>query len=359
MAWWQQVMQLLALWPTDDAENMAEERHEHASPDGPSYMRRADYGRLVLMEQNIQQAEQVRGQRTEHQLFLQYQRERFKQRGIMLRGERQAAQAAITGRIDGCRAEAAYVGNVLRSRQAALRERRQEQEQEWAHHGRELTEKYSTQGNQQLVRSLKEEIATEKEAKATEMKRLLKRLKKETDDDIHEVNAERVRRVYAETAHPVIRTSKQNMYVNRLCKADGVRDDVESWKRSRAENESRYISRAHAINEDISRSKEENSVLAEKKRRAERAAAAWANTVRRHEMRAQHAAAAAAIQEENRTLRNSIEFGRLIPAIEVANRLASSSRPRDGGEDVFVMLTRVFGFRTTRAPAAEVSVATV
>lgn len=172
----------------------------------------------------------MREEREQNQRFCSEQRERFRQRGVVLREQQRITQATIAANAGSCQQQAARIGDTLRAKQALLRHRRQQQEQAWQQHGHGLTEKYSTSGNQQLVRSLKEAIASEKEEVATEMRTLLKMLKKETDDGIIEVNCERVRRVYAETAHPVIRTQKQTMFTKRCDRAREVRTLVASWK---------------------------------------------------------------------------------------------------------------------------------
>ena len=196
-------------------------------------------------------ADQVRRQREEHQLFNKQQRERFRNRGVMLKAERQASQTAINNTVEGCRQQAAHIGDKLRRRQAELRQRRHSQDLTYELHGRELTKKYSTNGNQQLVRELKAEIEREREEKATVMRNLLKKLKKETDDGIFEVNCERVRRVYAETAHPVVRVSKQNTYVSRRDKAQEVRQLVAKLKRIKEDNDAERVDRAHDIVDEV------------------------------------------------------------------------------------------------------------
>ena len=53
-------------------------------------------------------------------------------------------EAAIAGNVDACRQEAAITGDLAREHQLTLRQRREEQQQQWENHGRNLTEKYST-----------------------------------------------------------------------------------------------------------------------------------------------------------------------------------------------------------------------
>jgi hypothetical protein len=311
------------------------------------YMRKADFGRLVLMDANLQQANRVRNERGENKRFVQEQRERFRQRGVALRAERLQTEAAVAGAVDSCHQNARFVGETLRNRQKGLRQRRQMQEKDWERHGRWLTEKYSTRGNQELVRTLKKEVAEEKARVGTELRCFLKQAKKDTDDTIAEVNRERVERVYAETAHPVVRRAKQTIIGGRWDKADNVRMQVAGWRRQMMQNQAEYLERAWTIND--STQKPEDYAVASQKRHEQRVAYARQQTQWRKDIAAQRKAVAEGVRRDNRSVHDSVDYGQLIPEQVVAGTILSSS-PRGGGEDPISMFTRFFGFKKTQRP---------
>ena len=115
---------------------------------GDPYMRRADVRRLVMLDANQQLGADVRAEKEDNQRFMKEQRERFRQRGVMLREQRRHTEAAIANSVESCRQHAAGMGDEQRTRQETLRRRRQIQDRAYEKHGRGLTEKYSTRGNQ-------------------------------------------------------------------------------------------------------------------------------------------------------------------------------------------------------------------
>lgn len=294
-------------------------------------------------------AEQVRSERQANEQFILQQRARFRERGAALREERHATQEAIADSTQLCRRQAATTGARQRNHQAALRLRRRDQERTWEEHGRELTQKYSTSGNQEMVRQLKQEIAEERERKATEMKKLLKRLKKETDDGIYEVNCERVRRVYAETAHPVVRTSKQNVYVSRCHQAHDVRLRVAEWKRAKEENALSFLSHADSILEGRGKgSRAEREAVAEQRRHEER-------QLRRQEAERRAAERAALARMEMLERRERLAAGEDVEAED--DDADGEGMMSERGNDMLGMLVRVFGIGSrTKAEAPIMSV---
>jgi len=319
-------------------------------------MSRADFGRIMQMDANLQKAAQVRAERDGNTRFLREQRERFRMRGVQLREQRFQTEDAIANSVDRVRRQAADVGEALRQRQHGLRSARGQQQRAWEVHGRGLTEKFSTRGNQERVRTLKADMADERARIATEMRTFLKQAKKETDDDIYEVNCERARRVYAETSHPVIRVSKQTTVFKQWDQAAGVRQHVKTCKQQIRENDRRYLERAWAIKH--SSKTPSDSAQAAQARQDARVAYARQQTQWRKDIAAQRQAVAEGVRSQNRTVRDKVDYGHLVPEREVVGAVlsAGSNSPRNataGGEDPFSLFSRFFGFRRTQRPAME------
>lgn len=317
------------------------------------YMRRADYGRLIQMDANVQQANQVRWERMQIKRQQQEQREAFRQRGVRLRGERLKTEKAIADSVDAVRQNAALLGDNQRLSNQAMREKRAIQESQWVRHGRELTEKYSTRGNQALVRQLKKEVADQRMAEATVMRNFLKKAKQQTDDSIREVNRDRVERVYAETAHDVIRLSKQTTVAGRWDRADNVRKHKSLWKKALEQNEDEYMKRAMDIHAATT-APTDAAALAQK-RHEERTEYARKMTQWRKDIKAQREAVAADVRASKRNVRDSVEYGQLIPRHDVERDVATSvlsvdqrsMSPRIEPDDPLGRLTRFFGFKSS------------
>ena len=301
---------------------------------GVAFLSKSQHGRLMQLESNKQHANTVRQEKLDNKQFVAEQRERFRQRGQMLRQQRAVTEAAISGVVDRHFQQAASIGDAARHRQAALRSRRHEQDVEYERQGRALTEKYSTRDNQELVRRLKAEIELEREEKATEMRNLLKKLKKETDDTIKEVNHERVRRVYAETAHPVIRIQKQTVAQKRCAMGRQTKKEVAAWKREKQRNEQRYVEWAREIVEE-GYDQEEAIVESVKRMYADRIEACRAKSGQTiAELNARARAEKARVKWENRVRHDEIDYAKLVLEEVVGDDLRSgrgTGSPRGDG----------------------------
>lgn len=299
-------------------------------------MTRADYVRVKAMGEAAEKADAVRREKQERTEFLRHQKERFRKRGADLREERFQTEERIADAIEEQRQQAQAVGDNFRSKQEMLRHKRVVQDKEYEKMGRMLTEKYSTRDNQEKVRSLKAELVDENTRVATEMKTSLKKLKKQTDDNIMEVNTDRCRRVYQDTAHDVIRFSKQQIVANRWDRADDVRDHVALWKEEAKARDEEYVERARRIRDEVVDKQE--SLRAAARRQEDRVAYARQQTQLRKEMKAERDLVADSVLEQNRTVHDTIEESHLIPAEEVANSVT-------GGKETLTKLSRFFDFR--------------
>lgn len=320
------------------------------------YMRRADYGRLIRMDANVQSANQVRWERMQIKRQQQEQREAFRQRGVRLRGERLQTEANIARSVDSIRQNATALGDNLRLSTQALREKRAILESDWKTHGRNLTEKYSTRGNQELVRHLKKEVADQRMSEATAMRNFLKKAKQETDDTIREVNRDRVERVYAETAHAVIRASKQTTVARRWDRADAVRRHKSQLKEELRQKEDAYMQRALEIQETTQKPVE--AAIQAQKRQEERTNYAREMTQWRKDIKAQREEVAADVRASKRNVRDSIEYGQLIRRQNVEREVATSilaisprgTSPRPELDDPLGRFVRFFGFKSSWKP---------
>ena len=297
------------------------------------FMSRADYGRIRHMGETVRQADEVRKERVQRLAFQQKQKEKVRQRGAMLREQRFQTEESIAEAIGELRENAQHIGNDHREQTEVLRYKRVVQDREYRSHGRALTQKYSTKDNQERVRSLKQEVIDEKTRAAIEMKQFLKQAKKDTDDTIMEVNTDRARRVYQDTAHYVIRFSKQQIVAGRWDSADGVREHVAKWKLQKAANEEEYVERAR----QLATHRSEDATIAAAKRHEERVAYARQQTQWRKDIKAAREIVASSVRERNRHVHDTIEESHLISEDEVVEAA--------GGKENLSLFARFFDFR--------------
>ena len=296
-------------------------------------MSKAAYGRVLQMSESTRQADQVRREREERKEFKREQQERFRRRGAALREERYQTEDNIETALNGCvmRNQAAVRGQ--REQQRALKKVRASQENQYINNGYALTQKYSTQENQAKVRDLKAQVCATKTKAATEMRLFLKQAKKDTDDDIMEVNVDRCRRVYTDTAHAVIRLSKQQIIAGRWDNADDVRERVAGWKNARIANDAAYVARAQKIAAEVA---VRNSEAAER-RLEERVAYARKQTQWRKEMKQKVEEVQASVRLQNQSVHDAVEDSHLVRSEEVLEAA--------GGKDHLSIFNKFFDFR--------------
>ena len=85
-------------------------------------MSRADYGRIIQVDANLQQANQVRQERSEHKRFVQHRHQLFRRRGQLLRAERLRPGSVIAAS-NACRQSAHQIGEDDSSDGTALQTR--------------------------------------------------------------------------------------------------------------------------------------------------------------------------------------------------------------------------------------------
>mmetsp|Transcript_43490 Transcript_43490/g.114300 ORF Transcript_43490/g.114300 Transcript_43490/m.114300 type:complete len:175 (-) Transcript_43490:305-829(-) len=151
-----------------------------------------------------------------------------------------------------------------------------------------------------------------------------------------EVNTDRCRRVYQDTAHDVIRFSKQQIVAGRWDRADNVRRSVSAWKAEAKVRDDEYVRRAQEIRDQVA--DKEESQLAAARRHEERVLYAREQTQVRRQMKAERDMVADAMREQNREVHDCIEESHLVPSDDVTDAIV-------GGKDTLTKLTRFFDFR--------------
>lgn len=298
-------------------------------------MSRADYVRVQVMGEAARQASELRREKDERKAFLEAQRRDLRRRGAALREERFHTEESIADAIEQKREHAQAVGNSLRVNQEMLRFKRVVQDRAYRTAGKKLTEKYSTRDNQDKVRQLKADLCDEKTDAANKMRDFLKRAKKQTDDNIMEVNTDRCRRVYQDTAHNVIRYSKAQTIARRWDRADYVRDEVVKWRAEAKERDDEYVERARAIRDEVT-CKDAMTLNAATRREA-LLAKARERAEHRQALQAERHSVVDTLREQNRDVHDAVGESQLVLEEEVAAVA--------GGKEPLAKLSRFFDFR--------------
>ena len=178
-------------------------------------------------------------------------------------------------------------------------------------------------------------MVDEKTRAAVEMKTFLKKAKKATDDNIMQVNTDRARRVYTDTAHGVIRFSKQQIVAGRWDRADRVRETVADWKKQAAINDAAYVARGREIAANTTDWDARDAAAAE--RHQEKLEYARQQTQWRKDIKAEREMVDAVVREQNCSVHDAVEVSHLVPEDDV--------RDAAGGDSTFHMFSRFFDFR--------------
>ena len=325
---------------------------DHATSAGASKVKRADFSSMKTMEENHQRATAVRQEHVVRQEQLQEQRERFRQRGAMLRAQR--LQEKDKQAIEDHHNRNSRLGELSRAHQARLRVQREGQQQRWEEHGRQLTEQHQ-QLRARLRKAQEDERVTRTES-ATSLKKSLKKLNELTDDSILLVNTERATRVKAETGSQVTTHAKLMFLNERWNAADALREQMEALRRRQRQQEQQYLDTAHMIKASSKRASDEAYRLRkEEQMREALELRAWEKR-----MAAEMKAAKESEVERKRHLHETMEADKIVPEQELqkaleavqANATASTlsldpleESSTGGGDGPAAMFARFFGFR--------------
>jgi len=293
---------------------------------------RADYSNVLHYEENFVKASAVRAESERRKAEMRQQRERFRQRGQMLKLQREMAQEQVKSSLAGCHAETQRLGNESRVQRERLLKERTDWQSQWQQHGRELTAQH-TQLRERLKASAEEQRAA-RTREASELKAALKVLNQQTDDTILAQNVERCTRVKAETSAHVVRASKQTFLEDRWNKADELRESLTRLRARQRRQQQEYLDTAHAIKANA------NAKHDEALRERQAAQQIFAAELRAEEKRMEAAMKQARDDEvaRKRSLHEEMEEAKLVPDTE----LAKSDEPDAGPLQMF---TRFFGFR--------------
>lgn len=316
--------------------------------DVPKSVSRANFSHIKAMEENHQKASAVRAEHNLRQQQLAEQRERFRQRGIMLRAQRAQSQELIKDTIEGCHARAHTLGERSRQQRERLRLQRESRAAQWQEHGRQLTMEH-TQLRERLRKTQADEVKARTDD-ATQLKASLKKLNQMTDDTIMMVNTERVQRVKAETGEAVMRHAKQTFLNDRWNRADELRAQMEELRRRQRANEQQYMDHAHQTKQ---RAKQATDLAHKMQKEAQMQEAlelrAWEKR-----MAAEYKASKEAETHRKRQLHETMEADKLVPDNELQRAVAAvaaSAETADpelssaGDTGPAAMFSRFFGFR--------------
>ena len=310
----------------------------------PAKVSRSNFSAIKAMEENHQKASAVRQEHYLRQEQLREQRERFKQRGQMLRAQRTQSQEQIKQTIDGCHARAQSLGDRSRAQRDMLRQQREGQQNRWSDHGRELTEQHTQLRNR--LKQTQEDDRMQRTSDASDLKASLKKLNEMTDDTILLVNTERRNRVRAETGEKIIRHAKMTFLNERWNSADELRDQLEQLRRRQRSNEQQYLDHAHMVRASA-KAASDSAHRAQKEEQMREAL-----ELRAWEKRMAEEMKAAKDREINRkrALHEQMEADKLVPDEELMRAVATTEGPvgmedSTTGEGPAAMFSRFFGFR--------------
>jgi hypothetical protein len=328
------------------AEN--EELGDGAPGEVPKTVSRANFSHIKAMEENHQKASAVRAEHSLRQQQLAEQRERFRQRGQMLRAQRTQSQELIKQTLEGCHARAHSLGDRSRAQRDRLRMQRESRAAQWQEHGRQLTAEH-TQLRERLKKTQEDEVRARTED-AMQLKASLKKLNQLTDDTILLVNTERVQRVKAETGEAVLRHAKQTFLNDRWNRADELRAQMEELRRRQRANEQQY--RDHAAMTKLRAQQSED--LAHKLRKEEQMREALELRAWEKRMAADYKMTKETLMHQKRQLHETMELDKLVPeqelqrAVQAVQASADSADPElssAGESGPAAMFARFFGFR--------------
>ena len=298
----------------------------------PSKLPRSAYSQVLAQEENFQKASEVRSESEQRKEELRKQRERFRQRGLMLKAQREKSRQQLQKTIQGCNDSNQALGNATRTQREALKKERDARQQKWEEHGRSLHEQHEALRDRLKASAEENRAARTKEAE--ELKEALKRVGQRAEDTILKQKTASAAKVRAATDKEFIRASKQSFIDDRWNSADELRASLTRLRERQARQKAEYIESAHVL-------KAQQQQKADDVANANfEAAKARAKEIRIYEkaLKAEAKAAALAETERKRSLHVAMEEAKLVPESEIAK----SDDPEAGPMQMF---TRFFGFR--------------
>jgi hypothetical protein len=277
----------------------------------PPKVTRANMSSINQQDANYQKASAVRAESDLRKQELTAQRERFRQRGQMLRQQRAHNQQVIKSATAGCQERAHGIGGEARSQRTALRAQREGMQQQWEKHGRQLTAQHMAL--RARLKSSQEDNQKERFKRASELNKMLKKLNEETDKSILAKNSQSAMRVRMETSPEVVRVSKIAFLDHRWQAADELREKMERLRQRQKQQESEYLAQAHAVrdqarqkhNDEARRREEEHKQRAEQIR-------AWEKQLEKDAKDSRDAET-----ERKRRLHEEMETAKLVPEEEL------------------------------------------
>lgn len=290
------------------------------------------------MEVNHEKGNTVRAELEQTKARMMEQRELFRQRGRMLREQRLQGAEKIAEKKEDCRQEASNVASNIRAQREELRMRREQYNQRWKTHGRDLAQRQDKL--QEKIRADTKERELERKLEADVLDAELDKLNKLVDDQILRENRARVARVRAETG-TLPRLSKQAFINDRWDRADRTREELLKARERRRMNEEQYLRTAFATKEEVNRHQD----AAAKKKRDDLKKLAAQIRIEEKEQEELVAATKKAVLDDKRMVHEIVEVNKLVPEDEIMMDQVGLGNESTAAEAMGASFARFFGFR--------------
>ena len=292
-----------------------------ASATSPSKVSRANYGQVLHNQENYVKASGVRAESEQRRNERRDQLERFRQRGIELKRERELGQEKIKGTVEGCSASALKIGNETREQRERLRKQREAFQQQWREHGKQLTAQHVELHERMRANAKSSRIERSKEAQAFTTN--LRTLSQRAEDSTLQANAEKAAKVKEETSQRVVRRSKQDFVEDNWLAADELRESLGRLRERHRKQEQEYLDRAHMIKANALLHSDELN----RQNMAEAKARAVEIRTRSKRNQQEIEAAAEAEKERKKTLHGQMEEAKIVRRAAHAPRRRPHARP--------------------------------
>ena len=272
---------------------------------------RADYGRVIQIEENHYKGNTVRMEHQILQMRLNKQREAFKERGRMLRQERGRVTERANQIKDARRQVASGQADAVRKDRDRFRVIREANDQKHKAKGRSVLTQQAEQ--QKKMRDEAQSLRNERCTSAADVKRRSKEYEAAVNDRRFTERCRLADHVKQCAGRDVTRESKMAFINGRWDQADALRDEMESLRALRRRQEHEYLATALAKREEL------RAVSKEAQQQQEAEMRRQGENLRREEKEMNDRIEAAKAHERNRkkALHEAMNEGKLVPPKEL------------------------------------------
>ena len=316
---------------------------EGTSPVPGTRVSRADYGRVVQMEENHYKGSTVREEHKVLQEKLNMNREMFKDRGRTLRAEREATAQRVAASKGNYQQQASKTREDMRAQLESLRRQRELNDLQHRTKGREKLTKQAD-----LQKHIRNEAVT-RQAESRAMATEIKTRSKEREKSIGERRlaeksalAEHVRQC---AGRDTTRTSKMYFINDRWDQADSLREQMEALRDLKRRQTHEYLAMAAAKREELRQVHRETA-------QEQEAAMKRQGEEQRRKMKAMQDAIAAsktAEDERKKKLHESMYENKLVPEQQIEHETTVNK------DTLGAAFARFFGFRQRGVSASSVT----